>query len=410
MRVNSPLTRRFLLVIFSITLSLLAAPLPSAAATSNTQTFVLGVSNPTDPLIVDLQGLTSSVIILPGVTSLSLLGGNSILFVDGAWLQSVSSLDPTTLSLVAQEPLKGIPTVVVRGAPSLLADSISGLISTKVPSLPLISEGVQVFGTLPDGTRQSNTFQVIAGFDFAVQAEFSWAQHLLPQTGLSPLSTNARAKETTSISTSPSVASTGTWTFAGTANTNTGDFFKPVARVSYNFSIFGLQNTGSSSFRWFNFFVNETLQPGISLYSGSNYRTAEEIDHVVLHNQTTNLIVAHGPQLFGTTGPSVLTYTIGTQAGALNATITANQTQSYFLKNTMVTDTTTNATSDIGWDHQIDARTSAGKLTFSIIPGWTDRITTPGSIDLRGVVTSKFDDLTNNVANSTSLSFSIFGG
>ena len=407
-------TRKYLIAIFSIILAVPASPLPFVVATSNTPTYVLGVSNPTDPLIVDLQGLTSSLTILPGVSSLTLLGGNSILFVDGAWLQSASSVDPTVLSLVAQEALKAVPTIVVRGTPSLLANSISGLVTTRVPGLPLISEGVQIIGTLPDGTRQGNTFQVIAGFDYAAQAEFTWAQQLLPQTSLSPILTNPLMNGRGSISaTSPNTVSGSPafFAFAGSAKTSTGDYFAPVARVSYNFTIFALQNSGSSRYRWFNFFANETLQPGISTYS-SNWRKAEEVDHVALNNLTSNLLVDHGPQLFSTAGGSLLTYTIGAQAGVLNATTTASQTQSYFLKSANVNDISTNSSSNIGWDHQISSRTSAGKLTFSIIPGWTDKVTMDGSIDLRGVFTSHFTDLTTNPVqtSSTSLSFSIFGG
>jgi len=240
-------TRKYLIAIFSIILAVPASPLPFVVATSNTPTYVLGVSNPTDPLIVDLQGLTSSLTILPGVSSLTLLGGNSILFVDGVWLQSASSVDPTVLSLVAQEALKAVPTIVVRGTPSLLANSISGLVTTRVPGLPLISEGVQIIGTLPDGTRQGNTFQVIAGFDYAAQAEFTWAQQLLPQTSLSPILTNPLMNGRGSISaTSPNTVSGSPafFAFAGSAKTSTGDYFAPVARVSYNFTIFALQNSG----------------------------------------------------------------------------------------------------------------------------------------------------------------------
>jgi hypothetical protein len=414
MRIYPSTPRKFLLAILSVILAVIAYPLPSVLAPSNTPTYVLGVSSPADPLIVDLQSLTSSLTVLPGVSSLTLVGPNSILFVDGAWLQSVSSIDPTVLSLVAQEALKGVPTVVVRGAPSLLADSISRLVTAKTPGLPLISEGVQVIGTLPDGTRQGNTFQVIAGFDYAVQAEFTWAQQLLPQTSLPVVPTSVQAKGRT-MSSTPSSTSSGSgpsFAFAGTAKTDTADFFKPMGRVSYSFTIFELQNSGSSRYRWFNFFANETLQPGISIYPNSNWRTAEEVDHVALNNQTSNVLVDHGPLLFSSSGPSVITYTIGTHAGLLNATSTANQTQSYPLKNTVVTDITTNSTSNIGWDHQINSRTDAGKLTFSIIPGWTDRVTTQGSIDLRGVLTSSFNDLSTNPVqtSSTTLRFSIFGG
>jgi len=86
-------------------------------------TYVLGVTNPTDTLIVDLHSLTSSVTAPPGISSLALVGGNSILFDDGQWLQTASSLDPTVLSLVASKALNGISTIVIRGNPTLLLSS-----------------------------------------------------------------------------------------------------------------------------------------------------------------------------------------------------------------------------------------------------------------------------------------------
>src|SRR5712691_6912616 len=98
--------------------ALLASQIPRAAAQSTTPTYILGVSNPTDPLILDLQSLTSSLTILSSVSGLSLIGPNSILFIDGAWLQSASSLDPTILLSVITSTLSGVPTVVVRGNPA----------------------------------------------------------------------------------------------------------------------------------------------------------------------------------------------------------------------------------------------------------------------------------------------------
>src|SRR5690348_16963770 len=73
-------------------------PFGSVKATSSTPVYVLGVTNPTDPLIIDLQSLTSSVTILPSVTGLTGLSAGSILYIDGSWLASASSIDPTILS------------------------------------------------------------------------------------------------------------------------------------------------------------------------------------------------------------------------------------------------------------------------------------------------------------------------
>jgi hypothetical protein len=50
-----------------------AGQISLAAAQSTTPTYVLGVSSPLDPLVVDLQSQTSSLTILSGVSGLSLL-------------------------------------------------------------------------------------------------------------------------------------------------------------------------------------------------------------------------------------------------------------------------------------------------------------------------------------------------
>jgi hypothetical protein len=402
-----------ILVLLALLPLLSALTITSHATTSSTPTYVLGVTNPTDPLIVDLQSLTSSVTILPGISSLTLVGGNSILFVDGQWLQTVSSLDPTVLSLVAGKALSAIPTIVIRGSASILADSISGLIKTRAVGLPLISDGVQVFGTLLDGTRQAMVLQVLAGFDYAVQAEFTWGQQLLSHQPVSPALTTAPTPQRSAKPASPTITSTisgQSFTLIGKFVTSTGDLYSPVGRFSYNFTIFRLQNSGSSTYKWDNFFFNETLQPGISTYN-SGWRTTSEIDRISVANQTSNLLVSHGPSPFSTTGPSSLTYTIGVTNGVLGAATTANQTASYFLKNTQVTDLTQNGF-NVGWEHDINSRTDAGKLTFSIIPGWTDRITNNDSTSLNCSFKASFDNLSSGSTQTQSITttFAVQGG
>src|SRR6266849_2229272 len=194
--------------------ALSASQIPRAAAQSSTPTYVLGVSSPLDPLVVDLQGQTSSLTILSGVSGLSLLGPASILFINGAWLQSVSSLDPTILLAIDSTVLNGVPSVVVGGTPTTLQNSISGLIKGNVPNLPLIAEGLKIFGTLPSGTQQGAALQVIAGFDYAISAEFTWAQqHLtnaIPLT-FSPLS--LIAKSTSKVLPSVTGSPPSSWAF-----------------------------------------------------------------------------------------------------------------------------------------------------------------------------------------------------
>jgi hypothetical protein len=303
-----------------------------------------------------------------------------------------------------------------------LADSISGLIKTRAIGLPLISDGVQVFGTLPDGTRQAMVLQVLAGFDYAVQAEFTWAQQLLSQpsaTSIAPLASSPTSitspttrASSKSAPTATSTTSGSTFTLIGKIVTTTGDQFIPVGRFSYNFTIFRLQNSGSSTYKWDNFFFNETLQPGISIYN-SNWRTNSEVDHISVVNTTSNLLVNHGPQTFGTIGPSSLTYTIGVTNGILAAATTANQTASYFLKNTQVTDLSQNGF-NVGWEHDINSRTDAGKLTFSIIPGWTDRIRqdNPVNTNFNCSFTSSFDNISggNVQTQSITTTFAVQGG
>ncbi len=393
-----------------------AGQISAVVAQSNTPAYVLGVSNPSDPLILDLQNLTSSLTILPAVSSLSLIAPNSILFIDGTWLQSASSLDPTVLSTIVGTVLNGLPTIVVRGNPAFLQNSISGLLHFGAPNLPLIAAGVKIVNTLPDGTRQGVTLQVIAGFDYAVNTEFSWAQQQLSQasglTASPALTANGiSSKRATSIL--PSDTSTGStgpfWQFVIKATTDTGNFFAPVARVTSTFTVFQLRNTGSSTYKWFNFFANQTLQPGIAVY-GSSFRNFREQDSVSV-NFNTNMIVSHGPTALNTTGPTTVTYSIGVTAGTLGAVVTASQTQSYFLKNTNITDFSSDFS--VGWVHSINPRTDSGRLTFQIIPGWTDRVPIDQGVDLSSSFTSTFATLSGSTitqTNSTNVQFSAQGG
>jgi len=389
-------------------------PMGFAGAISATPVYVLGASSPLDPLVTDLQGLTSSVTILPSVSSLSLLGSGSILYVDGGWLSTATSLDPTVLSLIASTALRGVPTVVVRGNAAILADSIQGLIGFHNPGLPLISEGVKILGTLSDGTQQGATLQVLAGFDYAVAAEFHWAEQLLTQTAStiapaqSTLQTNSGTKAP-SGKTVQTTTSTPFWSFIIRGSTDTGDFFAPEGRVISTFTVFKLQNSGSTAYKWFNFFWNSTIQPGIQIYN-SPWRTSLEQDSVRV-NATSNQIVSHGPVGQFIQGPATIAYGIGTQASSLGANVTSSQTQSYFIKNTNVTDTSTNST--VGWVHSVDSRTQAGTLTFQIIPGWTDRVLQTASIYVAGSFTTTFVTLSGSTvvgSQSASVQFFAQGG
>jgi hypothetical protein len=389
-------------------------PIGFAAATSVTPAYVLGVSSPLDPLVTDLQGLTSSVTILPSVSSLSLLGSGSILYVDGAWLSTVTSLDPTILSIISNTALRGVPTVVVRGSPGILADSIQGLIGFHDPGLPLIAEGVKILGTLADGTQQAATLQVLAGFDYSVAAEFHWAEQLLTQTpttiapAQSTLKTNSGTRTSSGITTS-ATTSPPFWSFIIRGSTDTGDFFAPVGRVVSTFTVFLLQNSGSTAYKWFNFFWNSTIQPGTQIYN-SPWRTALEQDSARV-DPSSNQIVSHGPIGQITQGPSTVTYSIGTEAGSLGANVTASQTQSYFIKNTNVTDASSDST--VGWVHSVNSRTSSGTLTFQIIPGWTDRVLQSKSVYITGSFTTTFVTLNGSSvasSNSTSVQFFAQGG
>ena len=389
-------------------------PIVFATALSTTPVYVLGVSSPLDPLVTDLQGLTSSVTILPSATSLSSLGSGSILYVDGAWLSTATSLDPTVLSLITSTALHGVPIVVVRGSAAILADSIQGLLGFHNPGLPLIAEGVKILGTLADGTQQGATLQVLAGFDYAVAAEFHWAEQLLTQTAAtiaraqSPVATNSGTRTPSGI-TVQSTTSPPFWSFIIRGSTDTGDFFAPVGRVVSTFTVFLLQNSGSTAYKWFNFFWNSTVQPGIQIYN-SPWRTSLEQDSVRV-DPSSNQIVSHGPVGQITQGPTTVIYSIGTQTGSFGANVNASQTQSYFLKNTNVTDASSDST--VNWAQSVNSRTSSGTLTFQIIPGWTDRVLQNSSVYVTGSFTTTFVTLNGSSvasSNSTSVQFFAQGG
>jgi len=417
---NTKLSTSFysiLIIVLSATLS--AYTVSPVRALTNTPTYVLGVSNPTDPLILDLQGLTSSVTILPSISGLGTLGGNSILFVDGAWLQSVSSLDPTILSALVGKVVSGLPTVVVRGPPALLGDSISGLTRFKAPGLPLIAEGDKIFGTLADGTRVGSTLEVLSGFDYAVGTLFTWVQQIL-QSGTTPLASPVTTASTTGLKPSQSSPTPSTttgpppfWQFQQKVGIDTGTLFAPHGRISGAFTEYALQNSGSSSFRWKNFFLNTTVEPGIQIYqsSQSNWRTMSEITRFQPGSNAGNVIVAHGPTAQSASGPFSISYGIGVVNGTQGAMVTASQNQTYALKNTSITDLSVDP--NVGWVHAINTRTSSGTLTFSIIPGWTLRLDAKASVNLSGIGNTTFATLQGNSVTGTAsdpIMFSASGG
>jgi hypothetical protein len=381
----------------------------SVHAISNTPTFVLGVSNLQDPLILDLQNLTSSLTLLPSVSSLSLVGTSSILYVDGNWLASTSSINPTILSSVVAEVLAGVPTVTVRGDTTLLSRSISGLFQWHVPGLNLISQGLRVTGSTPDGTRISSMLQVLSGFDYAVQTEFDWANNLLSQgpTGaIAPANLHSLAKTaTTSANTSSPQPH---WELTAFVRFDTGNGYSPEGRIISTFTVYDLDNSGSTKYGWYNLFFNQTIMPGIMIYN-SPWRTSDQVSLVHVGNTTSTALVDHGPASTSSSGPFVVSYSTGVTTGILGANVTASQSQSYPLKHANVTDTS--QPPDVGWDHTVDARTSAGTLTFQVIPGVTVRWLLSSSPNISLGVATTFAELSgNSLSGATTITYGMFPG
>ena len=373
-----------------------------AAAISSTPAYVLGVSSPLDPLVVDLKGLTSPVTILPTLSDLSLVGGNSVLFVDGSWLVTASSLDPTILSLLVGKILQGIPTVTVRGNPMLLAGSISGLLKWHPLDLPLIAEGVRITDTLADGTRRGGILQVLDGFDYAVNSEFHWAELQLSQAA--PSVSTAPKTSTGSPKVQPNdVQSTQPyWSLIIHFSIDTGNYFAPYGRIISTLSVFGLMNDGTNNYNWYNVFLNQTIQPGIMVYKSdynSDWRTYIHTDSLHVTNTTSTMFVDHGPAGVSNAGPFVVSYDVGVTATLFGAVVNATQAQSYFLKHTTVTDSSQNG--DVSWVHDIEARTQAGTLTFQITPGWTTRYLQGAHAQFEGTFSTIFAELQGNTLTAS---------
>jgi len=387
-----------IIVVLAIVATMSIRPLGPVKAASNTPVYVLGVSNPTDPLIIDLQNLTSSVTILTSVTSLTTLSTSSILYIDGSWLASISSLDPTVIPTLVQAVLAGLPAVVVRGNPAILANSISGLLKLQNPGLPLIAEGVHVIGTLTSGTRQGTLLRVISGFDYSVAAEFQWANQQIAQLGapttFAPLATTAQNSKPALIT---QVSNGPYWRFILQASTDTGTAFKPNGQVITTFTVYELQNSGSTNFKWFNIFSNQTMIPGTIVFN-SNYRNY--IETAFSHpSDQYNTYVSNGPPSQFSTNSGSVSYSIGTQ----NST----QSMSYFLKNTNVTNTSSSP--NVSWVHTIDGQTAAGKIALQVIPGWTDRVVQTQPLNIQGNVTVTFATFNNSQPTNTALTGVAFG-
>jgi hypothetical protein len=394
------------LIVLALVIALSVSHLSPVKATSNTPVFVLGVSSPADPLATDLQSLTSSVTILNSVTGLLTLSPASILFIDGSWLTTVSSLDPTVMPIVVQTVLAGLPTIVVRGDPSILANSITGLLKYENPGLPLISEGLQINGTLTNGTRPSSVLRVLAGFDYAVAAEFQWANQEIPQAtqqiGL-PLSLTRHHLTTTADTLDPQAPY---WRFNSIITTDTGDLFQPYGRVITTTTSYNLTNSGSTSFSWYNIYSNQTFMPGAEIYS-NNYRNYLESASSSPTDQTTNLYIDNGPASLSTSGPSTVTFSIGTQAGVSDAVVTSTQTMSYFLKNSNLDNTSSSPS--VSWTQTINGGTAVGKITLQTIQGWTDKVVQCAPLSIEGNTSVTFATFSGGQPTSTALTGIAFG-
>jgi hypothetical protein len=398
------------IVVLALVATLSLHPLGTVKATSSTPVYVLGVTSPTDPLVTDLQSLTSSVTLLSSVTSLATLGPGSILYIDGSWLATASSQDPLVMSTIVQAVLSGLPAVVVRGDPSILANSISGLMKFSNPGLPLIAEGVHATGTV-GGVETGALLRVISGFDYSVSAEFQWALQQIPQTSPLPTLAPLARGQTPEPSTITQDTTGAYWLLLLQASSDTGNYFAPYGQVITTFSLYGLQNSGSTSSKWFDIFTNQTVTPGATAFQ-SNYRNYLETTNAHPNNQTTNIFVSNGPASQINSGPSTVTYTIGSFAGTSNATITSTQTMSYSLKNSNVTDTS--AYPNVGWIHTIAGGTSAGKLTLQYIPGWTDEVSQGNPLNINGDLAVTFATFGNSMSPTstatTDVTFQLFGG
>jgi hypothetical protein len=402
------------IVVMALVVVLGLQPLGSVRATSNTAVYVLGVSNPTDPLIIDLQSLTSSVTLLTSAGSLATLSAGSILYVDGSWLSSASSQDPTIIPTIVQTILTGLPTIEVRGDPSILANSVSGLVKFQNPGLPLIAEGVHISATLPGGLQQGELLRIISGFDYSVAAEFQWATSQIAQPSLPALASPLVKAGSRVNPTAPTLSNSSPfWQLILQASTDTGNQFSPFGQVVTTFSIYQLQNSGSTSSKWFDIFTNQTVTPGIVAFN-SNYRNYQEITSAHPNDQTTNIFVNNGPPSQISSGPTTVSYSIGTIAGQFNDTVTSTQAMSYALKSANVTNTS--ASPAVGWIHTINGGTSAGKLILQFIPGWTDEVAQRHPLTVSGDLQVVFATFSNsNTASvtqtqTTDLSFEIFGG
>ena len=382
-------------------------PLGPVRATNNTPVFVLGVTNATDPLILDLQSLTSSVTILTSVTSLPSLSPGSILYIDGSWLSTASSQNPLIMQTVIQTVLGGLPTIVVRGNPSALADSVAGLLRYENPGLPLISEGLYVNGTLANGSRPASILRVISGFDYAVAAEYGWANQQIAQLSNPTILQHLNfARHMSAPADTTQSSQTPFWRFNSIIATDTGDFFRPFGRVITTITSYNLTNSGSANFSWYNIFSNQTFMPGAEIYN-SAYRNYLESASSQPVNQTSNLYVDNGPASLSTSGPSTVTFSIGTQAGVSNGTVSSTQTMSYFLKNSNLNNTS--VTPNVGWTQTINGGTSVGKITLQTIQGWTDKVVQCAPLQIQGTVSVTFATFSNSQTTNTAATGLAFG-
>ncbi len=100
-----------------------------------------------------------------------------------------------------------------------------------------------------------------------------------------------------------------------------------------------------------------------------------------------------------TTGPTLVSFTLGVTNGIQFAAVTANQTATYSLKNTNVTDLT--GGSQAAWRYDINTRADSGKLPLQLSEGITDRVASGYPMKVAGGFATTFAEINGQVIDGT---------
>lgn len=172
-------------------------------------------------------------------------------------------------------------------------------------------------------------------------------------------------------------ADNGNWVWRATATYSYT--WSPYGRLGYTADVYYAASDGTSSYKWWNVEMSQTVEPGNSL-SANNWRTYQTwVTSDVQYYHPSNQLVDWNPysSVDATLGSVAMNGEIGLVAGVEDAPVTSKQTTGYTANQMYVAQSSTTGGDDVYVRTDFNYGGAPASGLFTSKPGWTIRSTEP---------------------------------